>query len=116
MKIELTNKRVIAVIDKRSDARYPTVVLVVDEELGGEYPNHLAFEFAKDLEYRAAVHVGDRVSATGYLGSRAYQGKYYTQIRGTYCKTISRASDEGERQPRPPADPLPRGNDDNYDF
>ena len=106
MKIELQNKRVIAVIDDRSNPKFPNVTIVIDEALGGEYDNHLAFQFGKELDSRADVKVGQHVDITGYVGSRQTNGRYYTNVRGTYCKVVGGTATSGreKRGQAPPHD------------
>lgn len=113
MKIDLQNKKVTAVIDQQSE-KYPRVVIVVEESPGDKYgPELLAFEFSKNLDERAKVRVGNVVDIAGYLGSREGKGRYFTSVRGTYCKVNGETRSEPARGRAAPA---PSQGDDDIPF
>ena len=88
MKVDVQSKRVLAVVDER-DQKFAKVTIVVEESTGGKYPEWLAFEFSKDKADDAArIKEGQHVDIGGYLSSREWKGRYYTGIRGTFCKVV----------------------------
>jgi len=103
MKIDLKNALVHDVQDKRSDPKRPTVVIVIDEEATGKWPSYVAFDFGGDrLDDRAAIPIGSRVEVSGYIGSRDWKGKWYTNIKGTFCKLVSSVATGDDRSNQAP--------------
>lgn len=59
---------------------------VAVKEDSGEYPTTIAMDFKEDKVKECKV--GDIVELTGYVNSREYNGKFYTQINGNWFKNL----------------------------
>lgn len=102
-----------ATTEERAGKSYTTVTV---RETSGQYPTELAFQYGgKFLERAKDTAVGDTVRCEGYVSSRSYNGKWYTNVRGTWLKTLSRGQ---RKEPAPPPeDPnLPPPDDSEIPF
>lgn len=69
-----------------SSARGYTTFVVSDKT--GEYETIIAFDF-KDDRIQNPPKQGDQVEMSGYVSSREWNGKYYTNIRGSFSKVVT---------------------------
>ena len=57
--------------------------------------NSVEYETLLKLSFKADKYtkpkVGEEVTASGYVSSREYNGKYYTDVRGTYIRGLNPA-------------------------
>lgn len=58
----------------------------------GQYPKILAFTLKKDkVDKIDSRHVGSTVKATGYVESREWNGKYFTEVTAVSVEVVSAA-------------------------
>ncbi len=69
-----------------SSARGYSTFVVSDKT--GEYETVVAFDF-KDDRIQSPPSVGDKVEMSGYVSSREWNGKYFTNVRGSFSKVTS---------------------------
>lgn len=72
-----------------SSARGYTTFVVSDKS--GEYENLVALDF-KDDRIQYPPKEGDKVEMSGYVSSREWNGKYYTNVRGSFSKVLGGGS------------------------
>lgn len=63
----------------------------VVKDSSGEYDSIVAFDF-KNENIKGEPSEGNQVEMSGYTGSREYQGKYYTNVRGSFCRVLSKGN------------------------
>lgn len=74
---------------------YPKIT-ATDES--GQYATTMTFDFKTD-KLRNIPNIGDAVYLAGHVGAREWKGKYFTGIRGTFCKVLGNS--HKPQQPKP---------------
>ena len=103
------------VINIRSNRGYTDYVIKDDS---GEYDSILCITF-KDDKLQYPPKEGDEVEASGYVSSKEWNGKYFTNTRGSFMKKLSGGSDSGSsnqsQSQEPSQDENPFSEEDPYE-
>ena len=119
MYIEVARAKVVDKTNMETSKTNPNVswrTVIVDTTTNPQYPEKLAFKFiGKNFAMSDNVNVGQFVSIGGFVSSREYQGKYYTDLNGLKVTVLgdetSQVRDDSNAHVDIPNQPIPQVND-----
>lgn len=99
-KIEIKGE-VVALLEKQNftDSVKQTVVIHEVEKTkdGGTFESDIAIDFWGDkIQKIENLKTGDTVEVAASIRSSEWKEKYYTNVYGFFCKTVSRAQDTAQ--------------------